>query len=89
MISRTTKKFWKAYKKLDRTVQKQARASYHLFRENPQHRSLHFKNVHSKLPIYSARVNLSHRAVGILEDNEIIWFWIGPHEAYEKLLTQL
>lgn len=88
MVSRTTKRFWKAYKQLDETVQKQARASYRLFSENPQHRSLHFKSVHNKLPIYSARVNLNHRVVGILEGDEIIWFWIGPHDAYEKLLAQ-
>ncbi len=89
MVSRTTKKFWKAYEQLDKTIQKQARASYYLFRDNPQHPSLNFKNVHDKLPIYSARVNLNHRAVGILKDNEIIWFWIGPHDAYEKLLLKL
>jgi hypothetical protein len=89
MISKTTKKFWKAYAKLDRTVQQQARSSYRLFRENPQHPSLNFKKVHDSLPIYSARVNLSHRAVGILEKNEIIWFWIGPHDAYENLLSRL
>ncbi len=89
MISRTTQKFWKAYEKLDETVQKQAQASYRLFCKNPQHPSLHFKNVHDSLPIYSARVSLNHRAVGILENNEIIWFWIGPHDAYEKLLSRL
>ena len=89
MVSRTTKKFWKAYEKLDETVQKQAQASYRLFRKNPQHPSLHFKKVHDRLPIYSVRINLNHRAVGILENNEIIWFWIGAHDAYEKLLSQL
>ena len=89
MISKTTRKFWKAYAKLDETVKQQARASYRLFRENPQHPSLNFKKMHDSLPIYSARVNLNHRAVGIFENGEIIWFWIGPHDAYEKLLLRL
>ena len=89
MVSKTTRKFWKAYGKLDETVQRQAVAGYRLFRQNPQHPSLHFKKVHDKLPIYSARVNLNHRAVGILDDNEIIWFWIGAHDAYEQLLSRL
>ena len=86
MISRTTKKFRKAYAKLDEATQQQAESAYRLFCENPQHPSLNFKKVHGSLPIYSARVNLNYRAVGILENNEIIWFWIGPHDAYEKLL---
>ena len=89
MISRTTKKFWKAYAKLDETTQKQAESAYRIFCENPQHPSLNFKNVHDKLPIYSARVNLNYRAVAIVEKNEIIWFWIGPHDDYEKLLLRL
>ncbi len=79
MVARTTKKFWKAYAKLDETVQQQARSSYRIFRENPQHPSLNFKKVHDSLPIYFARVNLSYRAVGIIEKNEII----------EKLLSRL
>ncbi len=89
MRSETTQKFWKAYEHLDETVQKQARASYELFRKNPYHPSLHFKQVHSKLPVYSARVNLNHRALGILEQDTIIWFWIGPHEDYEKIISRL
>lgn len=89
MISRTTDKFWKLYARLDDVVKEQARASYHLFEVNPQHPSLQFKKVHAKLPIYSARINLNHRAVGIREGEDIIWFWIGPHNEYEKVLARL
>ena len=76
MVSTTTEKFWKAYDDLSVTVQKQARASYRLFRNNPYHPSLHFK-MRSSLPIYSARVNLDYRAVGTLEEDTIVWFRIG------------
>ena len=89
MLSTTTKKFRKAYEKLDKIVQRQTRASYRLFQENPYHPSLHFKNVHDNLPVYSARVNLDYRVVGILEDDTIVWFWIGPHDAYERLISRL
>ena len=81
--------FWKTYAKLDDTTQQKARAAYRLFCENSQHPSLKFKKVHDNLPMYSARVCLNYRAVGILENNEIIWFWIGHHDAYEKLLSKL
>ena len=28
-------------------------------------------------------------ANGVRKDNEIIWFWIGSHSDYDKLLSQL
>ena len=52
------------------------------------HPSLRFKKVHTKLPIYSVRIDLDWRAIGILEGDVVIWFWIGPHGEYEKLLRQ-
>jgi len=39
-------------------------------------------------PIFSARVGLHYRAVGILEGNDIFWFWIGSHAEYDHLLGQ-
>jgi hypothetical protein len=42
-----------------------------------------------KSPIYSARINVDYRAVGIKENGEIVWFWIGSHADYGKLLSQL
>ncbi|MGH8767377.1 MAG: hypothetical protein ACREVT_04245 [Burkholderiales bacterium] len=67
---------------------KNARSAYQLWSENPDHSSLRFKKVHTRLPIYSVRIDLDWRAVGVLEEDEVIWFWIGPHAEYEKLLRQ-
>jgi hypothetical protein len=39
--------------------------------------------------IYSARTNDSYRAVGILDEGDIVWFFIGTHTEYDKLLSQL
>ena len=38
---------------------------------------------------YSARVDLDWRAVGVLKDGTLIWFWVGSHKAYEVLLRSL
>ena len=57
--------------------------------ENPAHPSLRFKKVHQRLPIYSARVDLDWRAVGILDEGTLVWFWVGPHPHYEALLKSL
>ena len=89
MKSRTTSQFRQAFARLPMKVQSQARAAYRQFKENPGHPSLHFKKVHSRLPIYSARVSKSYRAVGQLDRETVIWFWVGSHTEYEKLLAVL
>ena len=89
MKSRTTVKFRQAFAKLPAEVQKQARTAYRLFKKNPSHPSLRFKKVHQKLPIYSARITRDYRAVGQLDGETVVWFWIGSHTDYEKLLCGL
>jgi hypothetical protein len=63
--------------------------AYRIWTTNPSHPSLRFKKVHPTLPIYSVRINRDWRAVGVLRKEVMIWFWIGPHDAYELLLTQI
>jgi hypothetical protein len=69
--------------------QARIRAAYHQWVQNPAHPSLRFKKVHPRLPIYSARVDLDWRAVGVLESDTLVWFWVGPHSQYEALLKKL
>ena len=88
MRSRATPRFWAAYRGLPEEIQERARRAYQLFRENPGHPSLHFKKVHDRDPVYSVRVTLGYRAVGLLEDQEITWVWIGTHADYDRLLEK-
>jgi hypothetical protein len=89
MISRTTDGFWKCYKELPEQVRKEAKRAYKSFKSNPYHPSLHFKRIHSTRAIFSLRITKDYRAVGIEQDKQIIWFWIGSHGDYDKLLKQL
>jgi hypothetical protein len=86
--SRTTRAFRKAFAGLPESVREQAKDAYTLFLADPHHRSLRFKKVHPSEPIWSVRVGIGHRAVGLREDSEIVWFWIGSHADYEKLLDR-
>jgi mRNA-degrading endonuclease RelE of RelBE toxin-antitoxin system len=86
MISKATRKFWKLYKDLPTNLRAQAKATYKQFQKDPYYPSLHFKQVHSTKPIYSARISLDYRVIGVLQDNKVVWFWIGPHDEYEKLI---
>jgi len=89
MISLTTLRFRKAYSTLPPHIQEQTRKNYRLWKEEPHHPSLQFKQVHNEKPIFSVRIGLSYRAVGLKEQDTMIWFWIGSHADYDNLIAQL
>ncbi len=90
MKSSLTKTFCKRLNQLPLSVQEQAEKAYELWREDPYHNSLQFKRVSQRQPIYSARVSLNYRVVGLLEPNDhIYWFWIGAHDEYDELLKRI
>ena len=89
MISHTTEKFRALYSLLPNIIKVQAKQAYKQFKKDPYHPSLQFKRVHSTKPIYSVRINIDYRAVGVIKENQIIWFWIGSHNVYDKLLKKL
>jgi len=87
--SRTTARFRNAFAELPASVQRQARQAYRRFRDNPSHPGLRFKPVDTESSTYSVRVSRGYRALGRLDGDEIVWFWIGSHADYDKLLAQL
>lgn len=89
MNSIVTPQFLKLYGALPEVVRQQARQAYALFQQDPHHPSLRFRRVHPTRPIFSARVSLDYRSVGIREGSDIHWFWIGSHAEYDHLLKQL
>jgi hypothetical protein len=70
-------------------VQERARGAYRRFAADPSHPGLHFKRLHTSLPLWSARISEGYRAVGILNDDEVVWFFIGTHADYDHLLKSL
>ncbi len=86
MTSHTTARFRKAFAALPPHVQRQARRAYRLFETDPTHPSLQFKQIQPRGGIYSARVSLGYRALCVREDDVLVWFWIGSHADYEKLV---
>ena len=89
MKSRTTAQFRQQLASLPGDIQKQAYKQYRLFKGDPWHSSLHFKQIHPTLPIYSVRVSKGYRAVGKRDERGVLWFWIGSHADYDKLLSKL
>lgn len=54
-----------------------------LLKTDPNHPSLHFKKVGR---FRSCRVGLHHRVLGVDAPEGILWFWIGTHAEYDKLV---
>ena len=89
MISKATSRFWRHYRELPEEIRLVAKKAYSVFKNDPWYPSLHFKPVHSGLPVYSIRIAIDYRAVGILQNGKVIWFWVGSHSDYDKLLSSL
>jgi len=89
MRSQTTAEFRALLEGAPGAIQTKAQSAYRLWSENPAHPSLRYKKVHSTQPIYSVRIDLDWRAVGVLKVDTVIWFWIGPHSEYERLLSKI
>ena len=89
MKSSVTKSFRTRLESLPASVQEQADKAYALWQENPYHPSLQFKRVSQKQPIYSARISINYRVLGLLEADRIYWYWIGVHDEYDELLKRM
>lgn len=88
--SRRTKRFKAIFDALPARAQRQAKADYQLFKRTPQHPSLHFKSIGRRDPsIHSVRAGEHYRAIGFVTGDIVTWFWIGTHEAYNKLYPRL
>ena len=89
MKSRITKNFRRLFEQLPPDVQQHANRAYNLWRKDPHHPSLQFKRVSKRQAIYSVRVGIGYRAMGLREADQIYWFWIGTHADYDQLLRRL
>ncbi|MFG0332229.1 MAG: hypothetical protein ACF8TS_02610 [Maioricimonas sp. JB049] len=75
--------FWECYKALPADIRALADRNFQLLRDNPDHPSLHFKKVGR---FRSARVGLQYRALAVEIEQGLLWFWIGNHSEYDRLI---
>jgi hypothetical protein len=88
MTSRATRRFWKLYESLPEPVQRLAAKNYQLWRNNPAHPSLDFKQLHGSGERFSVRVGNHYRALGQRVTDGVEWVWVGTHEEYNKLIRR-
>jgi len=78
-----TSDFWNAYEALPGQVRRLADSNFQLLKTNARHPSLHFKRMGR---FWSVRVGLHFRALGVDAPDGVVWFWIGSHAEYDKLV---
>lgn len=79
----TTPAFWECYRKLPRNIQNLANDNFKLLKRNPRHPSLHLKRVER---YWSVRIGIRYRAIAVEGEKGLVWFWIGTHAEYDKLI---
>lgn len=78
-------RFWQHYTKLPEDIRVRADKQFALLKQNPSHPSLHFNKVGK---FWSARVNAGMRALAVESGGDLIWFWIGDHREYDRILKR-
>ena len=86
MQSRATRQFWRLFSELQPEVRQNAKRAYRIFQGNPTHPSLQFKKLEGEDNIYSVRIGLDYRALGVMNHDRVVWYWIGSHAEYDKLV---
>jgi len=80
-----TSRFWDCYNRLSSIVKNLADKNFERLKQNPHHPSLRLKKIGK---YWSVRSGLHHRALGVDNSDKtgIIWFWIGSHSEYNRLV---
>jgi hypothetical protein len=80
---RANPRFWQCYRQLPNDIRREADRCYERLRQNPRHPSLHFKKIDR---FWSVRIGPRYRALAVEQESNLVWFWIGSHSEYDKLL---
>ena len=75
--------FWRCYNSLPESVRNLADRSFELLKADAGHPSLQLKSVGR---YWSVRVGLRYRAVAVEAADGLVWFWIGTHAKYDRLI---
>ena len=84
MNSRASGRYWERFQQQPPHIQALARKNFVLWQQNPWHPSLQFKEVKPRL--WSARVSRGYRVLAAFDGATYVWFWIGTHDEYLRLL---
>jgi hypothetical protein len=85
MKSLAKKSFRSRLEALPSDIRARAHRTFRQWLRDPHHPAIHFKKVGQ---YWSARVGSDYRALAIVRDDVVEWFWIGRHDEYERLIGE-
>ena len=83
MKHRASRRYWNGYHALPADIRRLADAAYALMKSDMRHPSLHLKKVGR---YWSVRIGSHYRALAVEAGNDLLWFWIGHHAEYDRLI---
>jgi mRNA-degrading endonuclease RelE of RelBE toxin-antitoxin system len=88
MVSRTSSQFRDDFAKLPLRYRRMAQEAYRRFKHDPNFPALNFKKLPPHEDIWSVRIG-TYRAVGRWRGDVMLWFFIGSHADYDKLIQRM
>ena len=76
--------FKKAFERLPADIQVKAGKAFLLFKENPQHPSLHVKRVRGLSGVWEGRIDIHYRFTFHYEGDTAVFRNVGPHDILDK-----
>jgi len=67
-------------------ARREAQRAFRRFQGNPAYPGLQFKKLEGEDNIYSARIALEYRALAVMKQDRVVWYWIGSHSEYDRLI---
>jgi mRNA-degrading endonuclease RelE of RelBE toxin-antitoxin system len=89
VTSRTSADFRRDLARLPSAIKRQVRDAYRLFEQSPHHPSLKFKKLPPHEDLWSVRINNDYRAIGQNRGDVMLWFFVGSHADYDKVIARL
>jgi hypothetical protein len=83
MKHRASPKFWRFYDALPTDVRDLADRCFATLKQDTSHPSLNLKKVGR---FRAVRIGIHYRAVAIEDAGDLVWFWIGRHDEYERII---
>ena len=81
--------YWNNFDELPDDIRQLAEDNYRLWQKSHDHPQLRFKQIYANPPIFSFRVGLRHRTVGVqTPEGRIAWFWVGSIDQFRELTAQ-
>jgi hypothetical protein len=67
-------------------VQRLAEKNYQLWRVDPGHPSLRFRQLKGSDGRFTVRIGDHYRALALVDAENVTWVWIGTHSDYDRMV---